>query len=141
MSYPEEMRKKGKDANPFFCLMGIEPVYFGDGKAALSMTTRPDMLNGVGWLQGGVYFALIDESMALAICTIIDDDQGIATISATTDYYKGVGAGADLVAEAHVVKRGHKIIFAEGSVHLKDSPDTILAKTSASFLITRNSRK
>lgn len=140
MSYPEEMRKKGKDANPFFCLMGIEPVSFGDGKAALSMTTRPDMLNGVGWLQGGIYFALIDESMALAICTVLDDDQGIATISATTDYYKGVGAGADLIAEAHIVKRGHKIIFAEGVARLKDS-GTILAKTTASFLITGGSRK
>jgi hypothetical protein len=60
MSYLGELRKKGREANPFFKMMGIEAVSFGDGKAELRMEVRPDMLNGAGWMQGGIYTALAD---------------------------------------------------------------------------------
>ena len=73
MSYLNEVKKHGQKANPFFCLMGIEPVSFGDGKARLSMVIRDDMKNGEGWLQGGMYTALGDEAIALAIYTLLSD--------------------------------------------------------------------
>ena len=55
MSYIEEIRRKGRKANPFFLLMGIELGSFGNGQAKLSMKVRPDMLNGAGWLQGFIH--------------------------------------------------------------------------------------
>ena len=61
MSYLEEIRRKGRDANPFFQLMGIELGTYGNGEAELFMPVRPDMHNGVGWLQGGLFTALCDE--------------------------------------------------------------------------------
>ena len=41
------------------------------GKATLKMTVRPDMYNGVGWLQGGMLAAIADEAMALALYTVL----------------------------------------------------------------------
>jgi acyl-CoA thioesterase len=71
MGYLEEIQSRGRDANPFFRLMGIDVDSFCRGEAELSMDVRPDMLNGVGWLQGGLFTALCDEAMALALFTVI----------------------------------------------------------------------
>jgi uncharacterized protein (TIGR00369 family) len=132
MTYIEDIGRIGRKANPFFCLMGIDPVSYGDGRAELSMEVRSDMLNGVGWLQGGVYVALIDEAMALAMMTVIGDDEGIATVSETTQFIKGVRDGR-ISARAHVVRAGRKIIFAEGFAFIEGNEVEILARTTASF--------
>lgn len=132
MTYPEELSKLGRGANPYFGLMGIDAESFGDGSAVLSMEVRPDMLNGAGWLQGGVYVSLIDEAMALAIYTILKEDEGIATISENTNFYKGVREGK-IYAKARVVRRGRRIIFAEGFCYSENDEKNVLAKTTASF--------
>lgn len=132
MSYVEELDRIGRAANPFFCLMGIELVDYGGGKAQLSMPVRPDMMNGSGWMQGGVYVALIDEAMALAIMTAIGREERIATVSETTQFVKGVREGR-ISAKAHVVRAGRKIIFAEGFAFIEGKEDEILARTTASF--------
>jgi len=134
MTYPEEIKKKGREANPFFCLMGIDAESFGDGKAVLSMQVRPDMLNGVGWLQGGIYVSLIDEAMALSVCTLLGPDEGIATISENTNFYKGIRDGK-IFAKAEVVRRGRKIIFVEGFCYPEGSDSNVLARTTASFAV------
>ena len=95
MSYLEDIRRLGRDANPFFRLMGIELGPLGKGEAMLSMQVRPDMLNGVGWLQGGLFTALCDEAMALALFTVLDEDEGIATISESTSFLQGIRDGQD----------------------------------------------
>ena len=132
MTYIEDLESIGREANPYFCLMGIDPVTYGDGRAELTMEVRPDMLNGVGWMQGGVYVSLIDEAMALAMMTILGEGEGIATVSETTQFIKGVREGR-INARAHVVRSGRKIIFAEGFAFADGKEDEVLARTTASF--------
>jgi uncharacterized protein (TIGR00369 family) len=134
MSYLDEIEKSGQKANPFFCLLGIHPVSWGDGKAALEMQVRSDMTNGEGWLQGGIYTSLADEAMALAIYTQLKQGEMIATISCTTTFLRGVRADEVIRAEASVIRRGRQIIFAEGNVCSADSK-TELARCSASFIV------
>lgn len=134
MSYLDDIGKSGQKANPFFCLMGIEPRTWGEGKACLEMKVRPDMTNGEGWLQGGMYSSLVDEAMALAIYTLLDEGQMIATISSTTTFLRGVRAGEFIVSEAWVIRRGKQIIFTEGRVCSADG-ETELARCSASFVV------
>ena len=95
MSYIEEIRRKGRKANPFLSLMGIELGSFGDGQAILTMEVRPDMLNGAGWLQGGLFTAICDEAMALALFTSLEEDENIATISESTTFLRGVNEWRD----------------------------------------------
>lgn len=134
MSYLDDISQKGQQANPFFCLMGILPVCWGDGKASLSMEVRSDMTNGEGWLQGGMYTALADEAMALAIYTLLEEGEMIATISCTTTFLRGVRAGEHISAEASVIRRGRKIIFAESCIFDADKSHE-LARCSASFAV------
>jgi uncharacterized protein (TIGR00369 family) len=140
MSYLEEITKHGRDANPFFCLMGIEIVHLEPGKAILKMEVRRDMHNGVGWLQGGMLAALADEAMALALYPLLTDNEGIATISESTSFIKGVQQGV-ICAEGRVIRKGRRVAFMEGDVRMDDGERSILSHTSAAFAVTTNTGK
>ena len=99
MSYFERIKKDGRKANPFFCLTGIDIVKAEPGIAVLTMPVRPDMHNGVGWLQGGMLVAIADEAMALALYPLLEKNEGIATIAESTSFIKGVQKGT-ILAEA-----------------------------------------
>lgn len=132
MSYVEEIERRGRDANPFFRLMGIDIGDFGAGRAELYMTVRPDMHNGVGWLQGGLYTALCDEAMALALFTVLDKGSAIATISQCTSFLQGVKCGR-INAAGEVVKKGRSVAFMRGRV--SSGAGECLAECTASFAI------
>jgi len=135
MSYPEKIKKEGRSANPFFCLMGIDVVSMEAGKAVLRMEVRPEMCNGVGWLQGGIFTALADEAMALALYPVLSPHEGIATVSESTSFIRGVQNGA-ILAEGRVIRKGRRVAFAEGEVRRDDTEKTILSRTSAAFAVT-----
>lgn len=136
MGYLEDLRERGREANPFFGLMGIEVVSFGGGEATLAMEVRPDMLNGAGWLQGGVYAAIADEAMALALFTLLEEGETIATISETTSFFLGVREGR-VAAEGRVARIGRQVAFTEGRVAAESADGPVLSKTIASFSILR----
>jgi acyl-CoA thioesterase len=135
MSYLDNIRKDGRYANPFFCLMGIELVKAEPGKAVLKMQVRPDMLNGVGWLQGGILVALADEAMALALYPVLSPGEGIATISESTSFVKGTRDGV-IIAEGTVLKKGRRVAFCEGEVRMESGDKILLSRTTAAFAVT-----
>jgi len=135
MSYLENIKKDGRLANPFFCLTGIDIVKADPGNAILTMTVRPDMHNGVGWLQGGMLVAIADEAMALALYPLLEKNEGIATITESTSFIRGVRKGS-ILAEARVIKKGRRVAFMEAEVWADDGEKTLLSRTSASFAIT-----
>jgi len=135
MSYLEKIKKDGRSANPFFCLMGIDIMKAEPGIAALTMPVRPDMHNGVGWLQGGMLVAIADEAMALALYPLLEKSEGIATIAESTSFIKGVRKGT-IIAVARVVKKGRRVAFMEAEVWVDDGEKILLSRTSASFAIT-----
>jgi len=134
MGYLEEFKRRGRAANPFFLMMGINVDSFGNGQAQLSMEVRPDMLNGAGWLQGGLYTALCDEAMALALFTSLQEAESIATISEHTSYLQGVKNGK-IVAVGKVIRKGWQVAFTEGCVFKETYDGAVLSQTKASFMI------
>ena len=137
MNYCDRIQKDGRLANPFFCLMGIDVVSAEEGKAVLKMQVRPDMANGVGWLQGGMLVALADEAMALAVYTQLAGGEGIATISESTSFIRGVRDGV-VFAEGRVIRKGRRVAFSEGEVWTPDGDKrSLLSRTAAAFAVTR----
>jgi len=134
-SYYDRIRNNGSRANPFFCQMGIEVVSAEEGKAVLKMTVRPDMYNGVGWLQGGLLVALADEAMALAVYTQLLDGEGIATISESTSFLKGVREGV-VFAEGKVIRKGRRVAFCEGEIWTENTSKALVSRTTAAFAVT-----
>jgi acyl-CoA thioesterase len=134
MSYFEELKRRGRDVNPYFRMMGIEVDSIGEGTAQLSMRVRPDMQNGVGWMQGGIFTGLADEAMALALYSVLAPGEGIATISETTSFLKGARDEL-LVATGRVVRKGRRVAFTEGEVRKESEEGEILARCAAAFAI------
>ena len=118
--------------------MGIEIGTYGNGEAELFMPVRPDMHNGAGWLQGGLFTALCDEAMALALFTVLEEGAGIATISESTSFLQGVRSGR-IRATGKVIKKGRNVAFMEG--HVKSEDGTTLSETRASFAIMPKRQK
>jgi acyl-CoA thioesterase len=139
MSYLEKIKKEGRSANPFFSLMGIDVAAVEPGKAVLKMQVRPDMHNGVGWLQGGMLAALADEAMALALYTLLSKNEGIATISESTSFIRGVQDGV-VTAEGRVIRKGRRVAFAEGEVFADGDEKMMLSRTSAAFAVTTDKK-
>jgi len=137
MSYLENIKKDGKYANPFFCLMGIDVISIEPGTAELKMQVRHDMHNGVGWLQGGILAAIADEAMALAVYSLLSRTEDIATISESTSFIRGVQEGY-IIAKARVIRKGRRVAFAEGEVYAGNEGMTMLSRSSAAFAVTTN---
>jgi acyl-CoA thioesterase len=137
MNYLDKIKKDGRSTNPFFCLMGIDVVSVEDGRTVLKMQVRHDMVNGAGWLQGGMLVALADEAMALAIYSQLAESEGIATISESTSFIRGVRAGAVICAEGRVIRKGRRVAFSEGEVWIQNTEKTRLSRTSAAFAVTQ----
>jgi acyl-CoA thioesterase len=135
MNYFERIRTRGRDANPFFTLMGVEIAEMNSGSATLRMAIRPDMMNGEGWLQGGLFTALADEAMVLALYPLLDPDERVATISETTNFLAGANEGV-LVASGRIIKRGRRVIFAEADIRLAGS-DRILARCTSAYAVVK----
>jgi acyl-CoA thioesterase len=91
-------------------------------------------------LQGGLYTALSDEAMALAIYTELEDEENIATISESTTYLEGIRDGK-ILAIGKVVKKGKHIAFTDGIVKKADGNEVVLSQTKASFMIIRKAKK
>lgn len=138
MSYLERIRQRGRDSNPVFQLMEIEIGTYGNGEAELFMQVRPDMHNGVGWLQGGLFTALCDEAMALALFTVLEEGEGIATISESTSFLQGIRSGS-VRAMGKVVKRDRSVAFMEGQIEFEGG--TTLSETKASFAVMPKRQK
>jgi len=134
--YINEIKKRGSSANPFFKTMGIDILEFKEGQGTVFMEVSENMLNGGGWLQGGVYVSLADEAMALAICTTLEEGERIATITETTRFYRGVNSGT-LFAEGRVLKKGRRTIFAKGIVRKDTIGGDICAECDAVFSLIR----
>lgn len=140
MNYHERIQRDGRRANPFFCLMGIDVVSAGNGKAELALQVRPDMHNGVGWLQGGMLVALADEAMALAVYTQLADGEGIATISESTSFIRGAREGS-ITAEGRVIRKGRRVAFCEAEVWAEQGGEkALLSRTSAAFTVTKETK-
>ncbi len=133
MDYIARIRKSGREANPFFVAMGIEVVSFGKDRAVLRMPIRPDMVNGEQYLQGGLYTALADEAIVLAIYSELASGETLATISESTSFLSGIRTGV-VIAEGRIVRKGRRIAFGEGDLTLEED-GRLLSRTSAAYAI------
>jgi uncharacterized protein (TIGR00369 family) len=93
------------------------------------------MLNGEDFLQGGLFTALADEAMVLAIYPLLNPEERIATISESTTFMSGAQKGI-LIGTGRVLKKGRRVIFAEGDITMEGS-ERILSRSTATFMVTR----
>ncbi len=133
-SYLDRLRAEGERANPFFAWMGVRVLRTDGGEGEIEIQVRPEFGNGEGWVQGGLYTALADEAIVLAVYQTLEEGETIATITESTAFLRGVNAGT-LRAVGRVVKRGRRVIFGEGQVF--DGEGRLCSSTTASYAVSR----
>jgi acyl-CoA thioesterase len=81
---------------------GLELEEVREDYARVSMTIRPDMLNGHGYAHGGIIFALADSAFAY-VCN--GANHASMAAQASIVFLDKVGEGETLIAEAQEVVR------------------------------------
>jgi uncharacterized protein (TIGR00369 family) len=118
------------DNNPFVKFMGIEVPQLGLSYARFLLKVRPEFHNSQGFLQGGVITALADEAVAYALFTTVSAGEMINTVEMKINFLRPVQEG-EIVAEAHIAKRGHTISLGEVTVR---QGDKLVAKGMCTYI-------
>ncbi|MBL4837920.1 MAG: hotdog fold thioesterase [Kordiimonadaceae bacterium] len=92
---PQEVADKISDADEAFHSLGIELISAVPGKAKMSMKVRPNMLNCLGILHGGILFSLADTALAFASNV---DNVVSYTYSSTIYFLSSVSVGEEIIA-------------------------------------------
>lgn len=90
--------------NDFFSQwLGIEVLEIREGYSRISMTVRPEMVNGFGIVHGGVPFSFADSAFAFAC-----NNRNVLSVALDTsiNFIKPVHVGDVLTAEAKELHNG-----------------------------------
>jgi acyl-CoA thioesterase len=90
---------KEDDASPG---LGMEIVEIGPGRATLSMTIRPDMVNGQRIAHGGFIFTLADSAFAFACNT---HNERVVAAQGSITFIRPGKLGDRLIATAREISR------------------------------------
>lgn len=119
----EAIRLKRNTGNPFAQHVGIETVRIGEGEADCVVDLRPEHLNLMGNVHGGVPLALADVATGAAAAGC-----GVNAVTSSGSYHflRAVRGSSQLRAHAHVVKCGASLIVCD--VELYDDADALVGK-------------
>jgi acyl-CoA thioesterase len=89
--------------DPYSKWLGISLEENGEGYCKIKMTIRPEMLNGLGIVHGGIPFALADTAFGLASNN--RNNQSVA-LDCSITFIKTINTGDVLTAEAREIHNG-----------------------------------
>ena len=122
--------RKRLAANPFIKFVGIQVPQLGKGYARFLLPFKPELANSIGLMQGGVIAALADEAVAFALYSLVLDGEMINTVEMKINFLGAVKEG-DVIAEAHIAKRGRTISLGEFEVR---QGDRLVAKGLCTYI-------
>jgi len=117
-------------SNPFIKFVGIQVPQLGRGYARFVLPFKPDLANSIGLLQGGVIAALADEAVAFALYSLVAEGETFNTVEMKINFLGAVKEG-EVIAEAHIAKRGRTISLGEFEVR---QADRLVAKGLCTYI-------
>lgn len=130
--YLESVRQPNQAVNPLFTFLGISVIKIDKDHATLSLTAKPELMQGAGQLAGGILATLLDETMAHAVLGGNNSHQVTTTVDINVTYYRPANKGDELTCTAHVTKRGSRVVFTEATIR---NSSLEIAAATATFLI------
>ncbi|OZC63832.1 aromatic compound degradation protein PaaI [Rhodococcus sp. 06-462-5] len=120
---------------PIAVLMQFDPIEVEDGKVVFECTPSEAHYNPIGTVHGGLACTLLDTVIACAAHTTLPAGTGYTSIDLNVSYLRGIfDSSGPLIATGTVVKRGSRVIFAEGSIVDKNG-DVVATGTSSLLVI------
>jgi uncharacterized protein (TIGR00369 family) len=110
-------------------LRAIDPE---KGTIRVEFEARPEFLNPVGTVQGGILTAMLDDTMGPAAAAHLGGDAFCQTLELKTSFLRPARPGP-LFGEGRVVHRGRDVVFVEG--RLEDAEGRVIATATATTRI------
>jgi uncharacterized protein (TIGR00369 family) len=110
-------------------LRAIDPE---KGTIRVEFEAKPEFLNPIGTVQGGMLTAMLDDTMGPAAAAHLGGDAFCQTLELKTSFLRPARAGT-LYGEGRVVHRGRDVVFVEG--RLEDGEGRLIATATATTRI------
>lgn len=128
----------GNDArhspSPFMRWLNPTMISVAEGALCMRYVVRPEWLNPMQQLHGGVVAAIMDDAIGATVFSL-GESHFYATISNQIDYLGGAALGDTIEIRTEIVKRGRQLIHAQCSLWNADG-SRLLAKGSSNLLKT-----
>ncbi|MBP0905053.1 PaaI family thioesterase [Mariniflexile gromovii] len=121
LDYIKSFKGKSFDRSPSPLMRWLNPTVLkaNTGSLEFQYQIRPEWLNPVGNLHGGITSAIIDDVLGATMFTL-DDPFFFTTINNVIDYFSIAKPNEVIIAETSIIKYGKKFINAQCSIWNKD---------------------
>ena len=124
------------DQSPSPFMKWLNPIVLSveEGQLEFQYTVRPEWLNPMGNLHGGVTAAIFDDVIGATMFSL-NEKTFIVTINNSIDYFSTAKENDNIVAETKIIKRGKQFVNAECEIWNADKTRLIARGTSNLFKI------
>ncbi len=124
------------DQSPSPFMKWLNPIVLSveEGQLEFQYTIRPEWLNPIGNLHGGVTAAIIDDIIGATMFSL-NENSFITTINNVIDYFSTAKENDNIVAETKIIKRGKQFLNAQCEIWNADKTRLIARGTSNLFKI------
>ena len=100
---------------------------------SVAYVVRPEMTNPAGILHGGIMAAMLDDLIGITV-HLAAGDTFFASVNLAIDYLAAAKVGDEVIARTRIVRRGKRIVNAEGTLELPNG--TLLARATSNLAAT-----
>lgn len=118
--------------SPFMRWLNPIVISVEQGHLEFQYTIRPEWLNPIGNLHGGVTAAIIDDVLGATMFSL-NEPTFFTTINNVIDYFGIAKEGENIIAETHITKLGKQFVNATCEVWNADKSRLIAKGTSNLF--------
>jgi acyl-CoA thioesterase len=131
--YLEQIREVA-NKSPYYQLLGMEVMEIKEGESKIQMPFKQGLTHPYRIVHGGAIASLADSSVAMALISLVEPKDRIATIEFKINFLAPVSKG-DLEAHAKIIHKGSKT--AVGDVEVKNEEGKLVAKVIATYSIRK----
>ncbi|REC80312.1 PaaI family thioesterase [Chryseobacterium elymi] len=124
------------DQSPSPFMKWLNPIVVSaeEGHLEFQYTVRPEWLNPIGNLHGGVTAAIVDDIIGATMFSL-NENSFVTTINNVIDYFSTAKENDNIVAETKIIKRGRQFVNAQCEIWNADKTRLIARGTSNLFKI------
>ncbi|MDR2282152.1 MAG: PaaI family thioesterase [Sphingobacterium sp.] len=127
-------REFKKSPSPFMRWLNPIILVAEEGHLEFKYKIRPEWLNPIGYLHGGVTAAIIDDMLGATMFSF-NEDTFYITINNSIDYFSIAKDGDDIIAETKIIKRGKQFVNAQCEIW-NDSKTRLIARGTSNLFKT-----
>ncbi len=120
--------------SPFMRWLNPIVISAEEGQIEFQYTVRPEWLNPMGNLHGGVTAAIMDDIIGATMFSL-NEKSFITTINNVIDYFSTAKENDRIIAETKIIKRGKQFVNAQCEIWNSDKTRLIARGTSNLFKI------